>query len=161
LSFSGVTLINGFSLTEVSWYIFSGLAGAFFKGLASAIVSKIEHKEHPLVVIFYAYLVTIPLAGTYLLYNFVMLQAQDWLIIGVISILGHMAHYYTVKAYQIGPAASVSATSYIAVVYALLFGYLFLGEILPQLKLLGVCLVLLGVLLNLFSQNKKLPSSNH
>ena len=84
-----------------------------------------------------------------------MLQAQDWLIIGAISVLGHMAHYYTVKAYQLGPAASVSATSYIAVVYALLFGYLFLGETLPQLKLLGVCLVLLGVLLNLFSQNKK------
>lgn len=155
LSLIGVTLINGFSLTEVSWYIFSGLAGAFFKGLASTIVSKIEHKEHPLVVTFYAYLVTIPLAGMYLLHNFVALQARDWLVISTISVLGHMAHYYTVKAYQIGPAASVSATSYIAIVYALLFGYLFLGETLPQLKLLGVFLVLLGVLFNLFYQNKK------
>jgi drug/metabolite transporter (DMT)-like permease len=154
LSFAGVILINGFSLTDTSWYIFSGLAGAFFRGLSSSIVRRIEHKEHPLVVTFYSYLVTVPLAGTYVLYNFVEPQVQDWIILSTISGLGYIAHYYAVKAYQLGPVASVSATAYIAIIYALLFSYLFLDEVFPRFKLLGVGLVLLGVVLNIFFTRK-------
>lgn len=155
LSFVGVVLINGFALTDVSWYVFSGLAGAFFRGLSSSIVRRIEHKEHPLVVTFYSYLVTVPLAGTYVLYNFVKPQPQDWIILATISGLSYIAHYYAVKAYQLGPVASVSATAYIAIIYALLFSYLFLDETLPQLKLFGVGLVLLGVVFNIFFTSKK------
>jgi drug/metabolite transporter (DMT)-like permease len=158
LSFAGVVLINGFSLTEASWYVFSGLTGAFFRGLSNTIVRKIEHMEHPLVVTFYAYLVTVPLAGVYMLYDFVMPQAQDWIILGAISVLGYISHYYAVKAYQTGPVAPVAATAYVAIVYALLFSYLFLGEVFHQLKLIGIALVLLGVLLNLFYRQRKLPN---
>jgi drug/metabolite transporter (DMT)-like permease len=155
LSFAGVVLINGFSLTDASWYIFSGLAGAFFRGLSSSIVRRIKHKEHPLVVTFYSYLVTVPLTGTCILYNFVRPRVQDWIILATISGLGYVAHYYAVKAYQLGPVASVSATGYIAIIYALLFSYLFLDRVFPQLTLLGVGLVLLGVLLNIFFTSRK------
>jgi drug/metabolite transporter (DMT)-like permease len=158
LSFAGVILINGLSLTEASWYVLSGLTGAFFRGLSSTIVRKIENMEHPLVVTFYAYLITVPLAGAYMLYGFVMPQAGDWIILSAISVLGYISHYYAVKAYQTGPVALVAATAYVAIVYALLFSYVFLGEALPQLKLLGMALVLLGILFNLFYRQKKLPN---
>ncbi len=155
LSFAGIVLINGFSLTGASWYILSGVVGAFLGGLSYNLTRKIKHQEHPLVVAFYSYVVTIPLAGAYLLYNFVALQAQDVLMLSIISVLGYAAHYYSIKAYQRGPIATVSATAYVTVVYALLFGQLFLGETLPSLKLLGLGLVLLGVLLHIFYQQKK------
>ena len=155
LSFVGIVLINGFSLTATSWYVCSGLAGAFFRGLANSIIRKIERKEDPLVVTFYAYLVTVPTTGAYLLYHFVDLQAQDWMVLSAISLLGYVAHYYAVKAYQLGPLAPVAATAYMAVIYALLFSYLFLDESLPHLKLLGLVLVLLGVLLSVFLRPKQ------
>lgn len=103
----------------------------------------------------YSYLATVPLTGIYLLYNFVRLQIQDWMSLGTISALGYMAHYYTVKAYQLGPVAPVAATAYIAVIYAMLFSYLFLDETLPTPTLLGVGLILRGVLLNVFSRQKQ------
>ena len=155
LSFAGIVLINGFALTEASWYILSGLVGALFGGLSYNFTRKIRHQEYPRVVAVYSYVVTIPLTGAYLLHNFVALQPQDVLILSMISVLGYMAHYYSIKAYQQGPIATVSATAYIAVVYALLFGYLFLGEALPCLKLLGLGLVLLGVLFHMFYQPKQ------
>ena len=155
LSFVGIILINGLSLTETSWYVCSGLAGAFFRGLANSIVRKIKHKEHPLVVTLYAYVVTVPLTSIYLSYHFVIPQVQDWVILGIISLLGYVAHYYAVRAYQLGPLAPVAATAYAAIIFALLFSYLFLEETLPVFKLLGVGLVLIGVLLNIFFQQKK------
>lgn len=155
LSFVGIILINGFSLTATSWYVCGGLAGAFFRGLANSIIRKIEHKEDPLVVTFYAYLVTVPTTGAYLFYHFVNPPIQDWIGLSAISLLGYIAHYYAVKAYQIGPLAPVAATAYMAIIYALLFSYLFLNESLPPLKLLGLGLVLLGVLLNVLLRQKK------
>lgn len=160
LSFGGIVLINGFALTDTSWYILVGLVGAFFGGLSNNLIRKIEQQEHPLVIAFYAYLITVPLAGTYLLYNFVALEARDVLVICIISVLGYLAHYYSVKAYQLGPVATVSATAYFAVTYALLFSYVFLNETLPGLKLLGLGFVLLGVLLNLFYHKRASNSSN-
>ena len=155
LSFAGVVLINGFALTEASWYILSGLLGGLFRGLSYNLTRKIRDQEHPRVVAIYSYVVSIPLAGAYLLHNFVALQPQDVLILSIVSLVGYMAHYYSIKAYQQGPIATVSATSYVTVVYALLFGYLFLGEALPCLKLLGLGLVVLGVLLHIFYQPTK------
>lgn len=148
LSFLGVILINGFILDEASWYILSGLGSAFFKGLSNSIVRKMEHEEHPQVVTFYGYLVALPLAGVYFTSNYTMLQGQDWLLLGCISVLGYMAHYNTVRAFQFGPIAPVSAVAYLSVIYAMLFNYFFLHETLSWAKFLGIGLVLLGVLLN-------------
>ena len=118
-------MIKGFSRTDASWYVLIGLLGAFFRGLAANAVRTIAQKEHPLVIAFYADLVAVPLTSTCLLYNFVVPQSRDILMLGVISALNYTAHYYAVKAYQLGPLAPVAATSYVAVIYALLFSYLF------------------------------------
>ena len=155
ISFSGVALINGFKLTDTSWYIVSGLAGAFFRGLSNSIVAKIKDSEHPLVITFYSYAATVPLAGAYLLYDFVMPGLLDAAVLCGITVLGYAAHYYSVKAYQVGPLAVVAGTAYVAVIYALLFSYLLLGESMPPEKLIGVGLVLAGVLLNVFWRRKK------
>jgi len=156
LSLIGVILINGFSRTDASRYVLVGLLGACFRGLAANAVRTIAQKEHPLVIAFYAYLVAVPLTSTCLLYNFVVPQSQDIRMLGIISVLNYAAHYYAVKAYQLGPLAPVAATSYVAIVYALLFSYLFLGESLPAIKLVGVGLVLMGVMLNLFYRKRSI-----
>ena len=155
LSFMGVVLINGPSHTDASWYILVGLTGACLRGLGANVVRTIAQQEHPLVIAFYAYLVAVPLTSIGVLHSFVVPQNRDILMLGVISALNYAAHYYAVKAYQLGPLAPVSATSYVAIVYALLFSYLFLDESLPAIKLLGVGLVLMGVMLSLFYRKHK------
>jgi drug/metabolite transporter (DMT)-like permease len=107
-------------------------------------------QEHPLVVVFYAALVSVLVTSGYLLYDFVLPQSREWLSVGLVGILAYMAHYCTVRAYQLAPIAQVSAVAYTAVIYALLLSYLFLDEALDWAKLLGMGLVLLGVLLNAF-----------
>jgi len=157
LSFLGIVLINGFVLEETSWYVLLGLGSAVLKGLANGLIRKIEHEEHPQVVTFYGYLAGLPLIGMCYLQQPVALQGQDLLLLGCASLLGYLAHYNTVKAFQLGPIAPISAISYLAVVYALLFNYLFLNEALSWMKLLGIALVLLGVLLNVSYKYKGVP----
>ena len=155
LSFAGVVLVNGLAFTGASWYMLAGFMGALFSGLSNNFVRKIGSQEHPLVVSFYSDMVATLLSGAYLLYDFVALQGQDILLLGAISVLSLLAHYYTVKAYQHGPVATVSATAYVSVAYAWLINQLYLREVLPLLQLLGLALIIIGTLLNLFYKQKR------
>ena len=155
LSFAGVVLVNGLAFAGASWYMLAGVMGALFSGLSNNLIGKIKYREHPLVIAFYSDLVAMLLTGAYLLHNFVALQAQDVLLLGAISVLSVLAHYYTVKAYQYGPVVVVSATGYVAVIYALLLGRIHEREELPMRQLVGIVSVLLGTLLNLFYKQKR------
>lgn len=155
LSFAGIVLINGFVLTEASWYIGVGLISALVGAISYVLVSKMKYQENPLVIAVYGYLMSIILTAPYLINDFVMPQSYEVLIILAISVLGYLVQYYSIKAYQYGPVALVSASYYAGVVYTLVFSYLFFGEVLPPVKFLGLGMVLLGVLLNIFYGQKK------
>ena len=155
ISFAGIVLLNGFVVTDASWYIFVGLISALVGAISYVLVSKMKDKEHPLVIAVYGYLMSIFLTVPYLVNDFVIPQWHEALIIIGISILGYLVQYYSIKAYQYGPVALVSASYYAGVVYTLIFSYLFFGEVLPPVKFLGLALVLLGVLLNIFYGQKR------
>ncbi len=150
ISFLGVVCMNGFDLGASFLYNLLGLASALVRGAAHNIVRKMHTNEHPVVVVFYASFISVLVTSGYLLYDFVPPQPREWLPIGLVGLLAYMAHYCTVRAYQLAPIAQVSTVSYTAVIYALLFSYLFLDETFPWVKLLGMGLVLVGILLNLF-----------
>lgn len=150
LSFAGIVLINGFEITDTSWYIGVGLASALLGAFSYILVNKMKNQEHPLVIAIYGYVMSILLTAPYLLDDFVIPQWHEAVIIIFISILGYLVQYYAIKAYQYGPVALVSASYYAGVVYTLLFSYLFFGETLSPIKFLGLGMVLLGVLLNIF-----------
>lgn len=156
LSFVGIVLINGFVLTDTSWYIGVGLISALVGACSYVLVSKMQHQEHPLVIAVYGYLMSIVLTAPYLAQGCMIPQWHEVLILIIISVLGYLAQYYSIKAYQCGPVALVSASYYAGVVYTLVFSYLFFGEILPPVKFVGLGLVLVGVLLNLFYGQKKM-----
>ena len=155
LSFAGIVLINGFEVTDASLYIGVGLISALVGAISYVLVSKVKNEEHPLVIAVYGYLMSIVLTAPYLINDFVIPQWDESLIIIAISVLGYVVQYYSIKAYQYGPVALVSASYYAGVVYTLVFSYLFFGEVLPPVKFLGLAMVLLGVLLNIFYGQKR------
>lgn len=66
ISFAGILVIKGVETDIDAFYLWLGVLSAVFSGLAFTIIRKINTQEHPLVIIFYFPLVTIPIVGTYL-----------------------------------------------------------------------------------------------
>ena len=152
ISMVGVACIHGFAFNTASSYVWVGLAGAACRGLAHDIIRKVHTKAHPLVMVWHSSLVAVIVTSTYFLYDFVLPSLRDCGYLLLISGLAYGAHYCTVKAYQAALVARVSAVSYMAVIYSLVWSYMFLGEKVVGLQLLGVGLVLLSVLANAFDQ---------
>jgi drug/metabolite transporter (DMT)-like permease len=67
----------------------------------------------------------------------------------MVGILTQLGQFYMTKSYQSEELSKVSVISYMGIVFALSFGFIFFDEHYGFTAYLGMALVLLGVLLNL------------
>lgn len=158
LSIFGVFLLKGFDIRISTFDVIIGLSAALFAGIAYNMISKSKGSEHPLVVIFYFPLLTIPVVGIYSIFHWQTPTGMDWFYLLLIGITTQLAQYYMTLSYQTANLAKVASLNYLGVIYALGFGYIFFEETFNTMSLLAILLILLGVFLNLFDKklfNKK------
>lgn len=152
ISIAGVVLLKGFDFRISNLDLCIGLSSAFFSGLAYNMISKTKTTEHPLVVIFYFPLLTIPVVGIYCIFNWQMPEGMDWLYLMLIGLTTQIGQYYMTLSYQTANLARVSSLSYLGIIYALGFGYIFFQETFNTLSIIAIVIILTGVLLNLFDK---------
>uniref|UniRef100_UPI00188FB30D DMT family transporter n=1 Tax=Pararhodonellum marinum TaxID=2755358 RepID=UPI00188FB30D len=113
---------------------------------------KLKNTEHPLVIVFYFPVVTIPIVGIITWFNWVKPEGLDWAILFAIGIFTQFAQYYMTKAYQNANLSKIASLTYIGIIYALGFGFLLFDETYNLITYLGMTLVLAGVILNVRSK---------
>lgn len=160
LAFAGVLLVKGFDPRVDTVYLFLGIGAGFFAGLAYNIIRKLNTTEHPLVIVFYFPLVTIPLTLLYVVSNWVQPQGIEWVYLLLIGLLTQFAQYFMTMAYQQEELSKVASLNYIGIIYAIGFGYLVFDETFHPLTYVGMMLVLAGVILNLQYKKKLVAKSS-
>ncbi|MBB6328021.1 drug/metabolite transporter (DMT)-like permease [Algoriphagus iocasae] len=148
ISFLGVVLVQGFDTRVNLLYASIGFISALFSGLAYNVIRKLKNTEHPLVIIFYFPLVTLPIAILISFFTWVQPEGWDWGILLWIGICTQTAQYFMTVAYQNANVSKISSLSYLGVFYALIFGFFFFGEAYTLMAYVGMALLLLGVVLN-------------
>jgi drug/metabolite transporter (DMT)-like permease len=159
LSFGGILIIQGFDLRISPLMALLGVGAAFFSGIAYNMIRKLKTSEHPLVIVFYFPLVTLPIAGVYSVMNWVMPKGIDWVILIAIGVLTQIAQYFMTKSYQTEQLSKVANLNFIGIIYALGFGYVFFEESFNFMTYIGMTLVITGVVLNIAFKSKKKVSS--
>ena len=149
LSFIGIVVIQGVDTRITLGYATVGVVGAMFTGLAYNMIRKLKTSEHPLVIIFYFPLVSIPITGLITLFDWVQPKGWDWLLLLMVGVLTQLGQFYMTKSYQSEELSKVSVISYIGMIFALAYGFIFFNEHYPITAYFGMALVLLGVILNL------------
>lgn len=150
ISFAGIVFIQGFDNRVSFWQMLLGLGSAFFTGLAYNFVRKLKASEHPLVIIFYFPLVTLPLSAIYCLFDWVTPHGWDWLVLLLVGITTQLGQYFMTRSYETEEIAKVSILNYTGIIYSLAFGFFIFGESYNFLTYIGMFLVLVGVILNLW-----------
>ncbi len=154
ISILGVFLLKGFDFRISTLDVSIGLGAALFAGLAYNMIAKSKGKDHPLVIIFYFPLLTIPFVSIYCLFNWVNPIGIDWLFLLLIGISTQIAQYYMTLSYQSANLAKVASLNYLSVIYALLFGYFLFNETFNTMSIIAIGIILLGVILNLLHKQK-------
>ena len=157
LSLAGVLLVQQGGPVPAGAGGWAG-AGAFYLGLGvlSALVSgfsynairQLRGREHPLVIVFYFPLISLPLAAAACLFSWRTPQGADWGWLLACGVFTQAAQVAMTRAYQLERLSRVAPLSYLGLFYALGTGYLLFGEVYGPLAYGGMGLVLLGVALN-------------
>lgn len=155
VSFLGILIIQGVDDRITPIYVGIGLLAGVFAGIAYNMIRKLNVSENPMVIVFYFPLVTIPVTGPWVAFNFIMPQGIEWLIILFIGLATQFAQYFMTRAFQIEDLSKIASLKYLGIVYALLFGYLFFGESYDWNAYAGMGVVLLGVFLNIWYKQRK------
>ncbi len=126
------------------------LLGAFFSSIAYVIVRKLSQTEDSSVIIFYFPFIALPVSlvvvGSDIVWPSLFLTLM-LVLVGVFTQIGQLG---LTKAMQTQTAGKATAYSYVQILFSVLLGMMFFGEIPSLWTYLGGALIVLGALINVF-----------
>lgn len=135
-------------------YVVIALAGALFSASSYVTVRKLRETDHPLVVVFYFTIVSVPLALPLALANWVWPSAAEWAVLVGVGITTQLGQVYFTRGLQLEPAGRATAVAYLQIVFAALWGIALLGERPDAWSVLGGAIIVGGTLLVAFGAGR-------
>ena len=123
------------------------VGGALFTAIAYVGVKRLTALEHPLVIVFYFPLVTLPATLPALLHSAVLPQGTEWLALVGVGVATQAGQVWFTRGLQFETATRATALTYLQVVFATTWGALFFAEIPDHRSVLGALLVVSGAFL--------------
>lgn len=122
------------------------LAGALFSAGAYVTVRRLGRSEHPLVIVFYFPLVTVPATLPLVAPVWVWPRGWEWLVLLGVGVTTQIAQVYMTKGLQQVPAGRATAVGYLQIVFAGVWGALFFREYPDGWSVAGAALIVGGTL---------------
>lgn len=132
----------------------AGILSAASAGIAYTLLRYLKDKESPDTIIFYFSLISVVFTAPFALAEYVQptfIQLGLLLATGVFASVGQFGITY---AYKYAKATEVSIYNYSAIVFGIILGFIFFGEIPDTLSLLGGAIII-AVAFYIFKHNQK------
>ena len=132
--------------------VMAALGGALFTALAYVCVRRLSTKEHPLVIILYFPLVSIPLTLPMVIHNGVWPVGLDWFWLLGVGVLTQLGQIWVTKGLSCLPAARATSLNYVQVLFAASWGWIWFNETITAFTCVGAALVLGASFISLSSR---------
>jgi drug/metabolite transporter (DMT)-like permease len=122
------------------------LLGALLSAGAYVTIRRLARTEHPLVIVFYFPLVTVPATIPLVVPVAVWPRGWEWLLLLGVGVTTQIAQVYMTRGLQLLPAARATTVGYTQIVFAALWGALFFAEIPDRWSFAGAALIIASTL---------------
>lgn len=152
LGFLGVVLVSvsagggSLSLMALPDGFLYALAGAGVSSLAYISVRALSRTEHPLVIVLYFPMVTLPLVTPIALSNWVWPQGIQWVWIAGLCICTQLGQIWLTKGFASMPMNRASVLTYVQVFFAAVLGWMVFDRVPTTLTWLGAVAILGGAM---------------
>ena len=130
------------------------IAGAFGSAVAYTLVRALGKTEHPIVIVMYFPLISLPASLILLWGDFVIPVGIEWFYLLAIGVATQVGQVGLTKSMRTESAGRATSFGYLQVVFAMLLGMLFYQEYPSLNTLLGAGLIIIGAYLNLTWKEK-------
>jgi len=147
IGFAGVIIIAEPGFTGMNYLYFLPLIFCIGMAFVTITIRKLSTTE-PIWLISIFFTITISIAGLATIpMGWIMPNFQDFILLVLIGVTGGSANLFLTQSYKLSEVSLVAPLKYLALVFAIIFGYLIWNEI-PTIKtLVGASLVILASLI--------------
>jgi drug/metabolite transporter (DMT)-like permease len=131
-------------------FVLVALGAAIFSAAAYVTVRKLGGSEHPLVVVLYFPMVTVPLALPFVVAQWVWPTPLEWAQLLGVGVTTQIAQVSLTKGLAREAAGKATSVGYLQVALATLWGALFFGQLPDVVSIAGIALILVSLLLLTF-----------
>lgn len=155
ISFTGIILINviGGEIDLIGFLY--ALLSAISLGLVFLITNKIGNTESPLVIINYFMFIALVFSGLMAIDKWVSPTLFELMLLILSGGLGYIGVLYLTRSFQNGKVNIVAPLKYLEVIFTIILGVCFFGEIHTEYSLLAIFLILIGVFFNILLKKNK------
>lgn len=118
-----------------------GLSAGIFAALAMVSIRRMSASEPTIRIVFYFTLLGTLISGVPLVWSWQTPEPKIWWILVLIGLLAVIGQFFLTKGYGLAPAAQVGPFTYMNIVFASLFGWLFWKETIDTLTWIGAFLI--------------------
>jgi drug/metabolite transporter (DMT)-like permease len=136
VGFAGVLVITQPSGAGFGWGAVLALAAAFGDALGINITRRMSATESSHSMLFWSSIILIVAFGAVLPFAWATPSRHDWPVIGILALSGSFAQFSLAQAFRYGEVSLLAPLEYSALIWAVIFGYVFWGD-LPTLTVLG------------------------
>ncbi len=154
MAFGGVLMIKGFDPNINSIGFLLILVSALFSGIVYVLISKIGKGDHPVVIVNYFMWISVLVGGVLSLFNWTTPIGVEWVLLLSLGIFGYFGQLFMTKAFQSQATNKIVSLKYVEVIFTMVVGVLWFGDIYPLLSVLGTLLVITGLILNIWYRTK-------
>jgi len=156
IALMGVFLMKGFDARVDSLSLFLVIFSAVMTGIVYVIIRFLGKTEHHLVIIFYFMGLAMLVGLIFCLPSWKTPIGIDWFYFILMGLFGFVGQWYMTRAFQVEEANIIAPFKYTEVIYALIIGWFIFGESYQIFALLGILLVVIGMVGNVFAKENYL-----
>jgi len=154
IAFFGVLILKGYDSQVSNIGLFLVLGASIFSGLVFILINKIGKQDHPVVIVNYFMAIATVVGGVLSINNWVAPTGVEWFLLLGLGIFGFFGQLFMTKAFQIASTNQVAPIKYVEVIFTVLIGIFWFGEIYTLWSILGIFLIITGLILNVLFKQK-------
>ena len=152
-SLAGVILVarpsflGGTSATIEPVHVAIALLGALSSASAYVMVRRLRGIDHPLVIVLYFPLVTVPLTFPFVLAGWTWPSPWEWVVLLGIGASTQAGQVYMTRGLQLEAAGRATSVGYLQIVFAAVWGLLIFGEMPDVWSFIGAAVIITSTVL--------------
>ena len=147
IAFLGAAFVANPAFNSNLLPLFMAFLCAFFSSVSYTLLAYFKNKVDGMTIIMHFSTFCVLACIPFMIFDFVMPTFKELLLLLLIGVFGGFGQIALTYAYRLATAAEISIYNYSGIVFSIILGYVFLGEVLDVTSVIGCALVIIAALI--------------